>query len=231
MGMGMGVNLGSADVQPLLVSAAWGPELERFRELLALGKASGEVLLAATGIGLVDAAIGMTRCLAEHAPAQVIAIGTAGAAPGSGLAVGDVVVGTAVRLVDAAVVEGRAAMPFGAEALRCDEAMLDVIFAAGARLSPIATTLGVTTDDALAKRLAVIAPVEHLEAYATARACAVLGVPCAIVLGIANVVGAVGREQWKANHVLASARAAEIAHAALPGLLDLRRSTRARSPA
>jgi nucleoside phosphorylase len=96
--------------------------------------------------------------------------------------------------------------------------MVDALFSAGARPCAIANTLSVTTDDAVAAKLGVLAPVEHLEAYAVARTCKALGLPCAIVLGIANIVGSKGREQWRTHHVEASARAAEVAFKALPAL-------------
>lgn len=189
------------------------PELERFQELLK-AEPRANVALDAMGIGLADASTGLTRCIMTRRPTHVLALGTAGAAPRSGLAIGDVVVGQSARLIDPAVVEGRAALPYSAEA-PFDAAMVDALFAAGARPCVIANTLGITTDDALANKLGVLAPVEHLEAFAVARACQVLGVPSTIALGIANFVGSQGREQWRANHVAASARAAEVAFKAL----------------
>ena len=200
----------------LLVTAAWAPELERFRELLA-ESAPKDVTLEPVGIGLVDAGIGLTRCIMTRHPSHILAVGTAGAAPKSGLSIGDVVVGESVRLVDPAVVEGRAALPYASEAA-FDPAMVDAVFSAGARPCVIANPLGITTDDALATKLAVLAPVEHLEAYALARTAHAFGVKCTIVLGIANVVGSKGREQWRANHVRASALAAETAFKALDAL-------------
>ena len=77
---------------------------------------------------------------------------------------------------------------------------------AGGRSVDVATTLGVTTDDALAEALARGArcEVEHLEAFAVAAACAAASVPFAAVLGVANMVGSQGREQWRKNHRAAS---------------------------
>src|SRR6266487_4022495 len=91
----------------LLVVAAWESELLRFRELTP-----STVALDSVGIGLVDAAIGTTRCVMHHVPTHVILLGTCGHAPGSPLAIGDVVVASGVRLIDPAVAEGRAAMPY-----------------------------------------------------------------------------------------------------------------------
>jgi futalosine hydrolase len=208
----------------LVLVAAWEPELERFRALARLD-AQLSVRLDAVGIGLVDATLGMTRCIERHGPAEVMLIGTCGAAPGSGLAIGDVIVASSVRLVDPAVVEGRAAMPFASEPIALDETMIDQVFAAGAREATVVNPLGITTDDALAAKLSALGKVEHLEAYGVARSCQAASIHCAIVLAVANVVGSKGREEWRANHVAASARAGEVAYEAI------RRSTRARSPA
>jgi nucleoside phosphorylase len=66
----------------------------------------------------------------------------------------------------------------------------------------VATTLAITTDDAVAVRAAraTTSHVEHLEAYGVAAACAARGVPFAAALGVANYVGARAREEWRAHH-------------------------------
>jgi nucleoside phosphorylase len=202
----------------LLVVAAWEPELERFR---ALGNdvRNEQLNIEAVGIGLVDCAVGVTRSIARHAPTHVLLLGTCGAAPTAALAIGDVVVGSTVQLVDPATVEHRAALPYAAEPIALDVGLIDALEAGGARRSRIVNPLGITTDDALAATLAAHGDVEHLEAYGVARACALASVACAVVLGVANVVGARGREEWRANHVRASERAAEVASAGIRGWL------------
>lgn len=205
----------------VVVVAAWEPELESFREFISeyIASCSKDLHVAAVGIGLVDATAGTTRALSRHGAVEhVVLLGTCGASPRSGLAVGDVVVGTSVRLVDPASVEGRAAMPFAGEPIALDHEV------AGARPATVANTLGVTTDDALAERLAPLGDVEHLEAYGVARACQLASVRCTVVLGVANAVGSRGRAEWRAHHVEASARAAQAAWA------WLRTSTTRRSP-
>lgn len=205
----------------LLVVAAWEPELERFRTLASA--LPTPPIAGGVGIGLVDAAVGTATLLARHRPSSVLLLGTCGAAPGSGLAIGDVIVGASVSLVDPATTEGRAALPWSpAPIVAADVAPF---VAAGAIASTVATTLGITTDDALATTLAREAATEHLEAYAVARACVLAAVPCTVLLGITNVVGAAGRAEWRANHVAVSARVADVAYEAL------RTSTTARSPA
>jgi nucleoside phosphorylase len=76
----------------------------------------------------------------------------------------------------------------------------------------VATTLAVTVDDAAAARIAqaTTAHVEHLEAYGVAAACAARGIPFAAALGVANEVGARGREEWRAHHRAAAAAAVDV---------------------
>ena len=73
----------------------------------------------------------------------------------------------------------------------------------------VATTLAITTDDDVAAAMgdSVKADVEHLEAFAVGRACELAGVTFSAVLGVANIVGARGREQWRENHARVSALA------------------------
>jgi nucleoside phosphorylase len=202
----------------LLVVAAWEPELARFRERIRdAAPQKIDLVLATLGVGLVEAAIAMTQCVARHQPSAALLIGTCGAfeRPSAlALAPGAVVTGARVRLLDGSTVEGTAALPtpMPAEAI-FDAALRDALVAAGAKSVQIANTVGITTDDALASRLwrAGDHDVEHLEAFAFARACAAAELPCGVALGVANMVGARGREEWLANHVAASARAADVA--------------------
>lgn len=225
----------------LLVVAAWEPELLRFRERLAAAAGAGtlpeaEIALDTVGVGVVEAALGMTRCVMRHRPDVALLLGTAGVLPRPNApSIGDAVVASRVRLLDAAILEGAAQLPAPMPAqVTLDGAAHDALVAAGARSVQIANTVGITVDDVLAARIAGAASVEieHLEAFAFARACAAAGVPCGIVLGVANVVGSRGRAEWLENHSAASARAADVAWDALTALVALavRTSTTARSP-
>lgn len=194
-----------------------------------------EVVLEALGVGLVEAAIVMTQCVARHRPDAALLIGTCGAFGTDALALGAVVAAEGVRLADATVALGTAALPEPMPShATFDVALHDALVATGARSVQIANTLGITTDDELAARLAAGgSDVEHLEAFAFARACAREGVPCAAVLSVANAVGSRGRAEWLAGHVAASASAADLAYDALDAIasaLALRSSTTARSP-
>jgi nucleoside phosphorylase len=206
---------------PVLVVAAFHPELAPLRSALGdrlEGLVGGRACVAkAVGIGLVNAAVGTSTRLAALAPRAVVLIGTCGAYAG-GPAVGEVIAARRVRFVEPAVVEGRAAIPEPMSLVAATDAGLaQALVGAGARLADVATTVGVTTDDALAARIAQASgcEVEHLEAFAVATACAAVGVPFAAALAVANAVGSRARDEWKQNHRAAAERAASVALAAL----------------
>ena len=81
----------------LLVVAAFEPELAPLRA--ALGERLGEhVVLAAVGIGLLEAPLGTIAALDRHQPESLLFVGTAGFYPpstGAPLAIGDLVVAKA----------------------------------------------------------------------------------------------------------------------------------------
>jgi futalosine hydrolase len=200
----------------VLVVAAFAPELEGFEETLG-GAATGDpaaprrVFARPVGIGLVGAACGATRALEAERPRAVVMTGTCGAYAGSGLSIGDVVVGRCVWLVEPAVVLGQAAFPDPVPVrVEAHAPMAAAFAAAGARAVEVATTLAVTTDDGLAARLATCGAVEHLEAFAVASACEAAGVPFAAVLGVANSVGSSGRAEWRAHHAVAGRAACDV---------------------
>jgi len=195
----------------LLVVAAYAPELVGFEGLLGATMSApvGALVVHArpVGIGLVSAATGMAARLADARPRAVVLVGTCGAYPESGLAIGDVVVARKILLVDSAVVDEEAAFPEPMSAeVGTHPAMSAAIAASGGRVADVGTTLAVTTSDALAARLGRVsgALVEHLEAFAVTTACAARGVPFACVLGVANAVGSLGREQWRSHHAVAA---------------------------
>lgn len=190
-----------------LVVAAFPPEID---PLLGLART------ATVGIGLVNASAGATAAIAEHRPGSVILVGTCGAYPRSGLQIGDVVVASRVGLASTAAARGQASLVSSMTAwLEPDPTLTRALDAHGATPATVSTTLAITTDDALAHLLRDTygADVEHLEAYAVAHACAVAKVRFACVLGVANAVGANGRDEWKQNHEHASARVAEVVKA------------------
>lgn len=210
-----------------VVVSAWAPELSRLRALLST-RPEAPVVLQTVGVGLVEAAIGASRILAAHRPERAIFLGTCGRYENARhpVQVLDVVVGSKVSVVDGDVVRGASELPPPMPASAdLDARLADAFAKSGAIPVHIANTIGITVDATTAGELGWRFDVEHLEAFAFARACHALAIPCAVVLGVANDVGPKGREQWKENHVEASARAGDLVARALDTIL--RMSTKA----
>jgi futalosine hydrolase len=203
----------------LLVVAAFLPELAAFRAALG-GEPRGrigtvEVQTAPVGVGLVRAGCGTVTAIEAARPRAVVLIGTCGAYPSSGLSVGDVVVASGARLLEPAVVEGRAAFPTVMDSHLRAHGVLTTALArtsasAPARVVEVMTTLAVTTEDDLALSLGKHGEVEHLEAFAVAAVCDARSVPFLAALGVANRVGRTGRAEWAANHETAGSAAAAL---------------------
>jgi nucleoside phosphorylase len=205
-----------------LVLAAFGPEVA---PLAIRGSRLQRVVV---GVGLVESAIGAAHAIATHRPEGVILVGTAGAFASAHLAIGEVVVSTRLVLSSAAVARDLGAMAPGMiSSLDADASLYSSFAAAGVKRVTVATTLAITTDDALARDVATTsgAHVEHLEAFAVARACAKADVPFCAVLGIANVVGSRGRSEWRAHHKRASSAACEVVSRVIEG-----EATKVKSP-
>jgi nucleoside phosphorylase len=164
---------------------------------------------------------GTARALARSAARRVVLLGSCGAYPGSGLTLLSLVAPRRALAVDAASIEGRAALPH-ALPKQCDSdaTLHDALLASapGVCDGTVATTLGITTDDALAQALARDSGcnVENLEALAVGLACAAQNVAFAALLCCTNEVGALGRSQWAQHH----ARAAELTANALMRWLE-----------
>jgi futalosine hydrolase len=201
----------------LLLLAAFHPELAPLKAVLGDGMRARlggrDVAARVVGIGLPMAAVGAAMQVTEMQPAAVVLLGTCGAYAGSGLALDAVIAARRIRLVDPSVVHGLSQFPDPMSIVTDSHAAAhQVLLRAGARAADVATTLAVTVDDAAAARIAqaTTAHVEHLEAYGVAAACAARGIPFAAALGVANEVGARGREEWRAHHRAAAAAAVDV---------------------
>jgi nucleoside phosphorylase len=201
----------------ILIVSAHLPELSGIRSILgdSFEQRVGNLAVAAStvGIGIPAAAAGMAFELGKRSPRAVVMIGTAGAYAGRGLSIGQVVVGRRFHLVSSAKAAGAGAFPeIMPVAIDADRDLGASIAAKVLHEADIATTLAITTDDAIAANLSqsVDADVEHLEAFGVATACARQGTALAVVLGIANEVGSAAREQWRAHHEAAGSAAAAV---------------------
>jgi futalosine hydrolase len=198
----------------VLILAAFSPELALLRAELGdtmTGVIAGlSVAARVVGVGLPLAAAGAAAHVAEIQPDAVVLVGTCGAYLGASLRIGEVIVARRIHLVDPGSLEGHAQFPEPVcVVLDAHVGMTDALSAGTARPCSVATTLAITINDAVAARIAegIGAQVEHLEAHGVAIACASRGVAFAAALGIANFVGARGREEWRGHHGVAEAAA------------------------
>jgi futalosine hydrolase len=186
------------------------------------------VAAAEVGVGMPAAAAGTARVLARMKPRCAILLGSFGAYPGpASLPIGSLLVPTEMHAIDIATLEGRAALPpVMPQRGECDAALAREIARgkSGITRGVLATTLAITTDDALARELGDRSGccAENLEAVAVALACDAANVPFVALLGCTNQVGSRGRAQWAAEHgraarVTATALLAWLARGA-PGL-------------
>lgn len=153
-----------------------------------LGNIEGFVV----GVGPVVAAATMAARLERDRPTGVVLIGTAGAYAG-GPPIGSAIVAIKLGLSWGVAALGLGYVPRAPAPIESNAAFVAKIDLPRHN----ALTVGaVTTDTALAARLADGWTVEHLEAYAVAWACKAANVPFVAVLGIANQVGPHAHVEW-----------------------------------
>jgi nucleoside phosphorylase len=113
------------------------------------------------------------------------------------------VIARRLHLASTAAADGRGAFPGPmVVAVETDAGLCQGLARETGRRVDVATTLAITTDDDLARRVsdAFACDVEHLEAFAVATACARERVPMAAVLAVANRVGSAARDEWRRYH-------------------------------
>lgn len=222
-----------APATEVLVLAAHAVELEGLAPLLResnspeAGRASvvqlGErrVACAAIGVGLTAAGAGAARAIIEHAPRAVVLIGSFGRYPHSSVVCtpDQAYVAERVRLIDASVALGKGAFPAPMPTdLELDRSLAIGLERHGAkRMSALATTPSITTDDDLGRALGESSRCdgENLEAIAVVQACVLARVPCAVLVACTNEVGSRGRTGWLANHAEAARTTARVLEAFL----------------
>jgi futalosine hydrolase len=224
------------DAGPLLIVAAWAPELRALGRVFSQGKsrapaaagrtATGALsavrvsgaapVRAVVGVGLCEAAAGTARLIERHHPRAIVLVGTAGLYPGSEkaapkLAIGAVALGRTFHLASDAVARQTAYLPepLPAQATSAPDLLQDLIAATGLPVADVACPVGITRAAPVAQllRKTTGAALENLEAFAVARAAAAAGVPFIAILGIANDVGPEGNAQWRAHGTAAAAAA------------------------
>ena len=168
------------------------------------------VRLVPLGVGVVSAALTLGRLTALGLPQAVIMVGSAGALPGSGCGMGDLVAADAEILAELGVVAGPGQGDAGEMGLAgvvqrvaldrslVDEVIASVEPAAGVRRGTLLTVVGVSAQseqaEARARRFHALA--ENMEGYALALAGRAVGFRTAEIRGISNRAGDRNKSRW-----------------------------------
>lgn len=185
------------------------------KEAEALGDIGATIIIS--GVGRTNAAAATTEALLTRGPFDgVICAGIAGALPGSGLAIGDVVIASSCVYAEEGVITptgfqtmadiGFALGDFAGNAVPVSDVMLGA--AGDLRIGAIATVATCSgTDDAareVALRTGAIA--EAMEGAAVVHAARRLGVPAIELRAISNFAGDRANQQWNINAALQALR-------------------------
>jgi futalosine hydrolase len=171
------------DGGPLLIVAAWAPELRALGRVFSQGKsrhpvstgrtASGALsavrvsgaapVRAVVGVGLCEAAAGTARLIERQRPRAVVLVGTAGLYPGAdkdrgapaGLTIGSAVLARTFHLASDSVARQAAYLPepLPAEAASTPELLQEVAAATSLPIVDVACPIGITRAATLAQQL------------------------------------------------------------------------------
>lgn len=192
----------------VLVLAAHAPEFVGLRAHIGdsfHGSIAGSFVVAKTiGVGLAVAGAATANRIHQFSPRAVIALGSCGIYP-SGVEYRplDLVIPHRLQLFDPSVTAGKASFPEPMQTVvEPDGALSAGLLQSAERRchsAVVATTMAITTDDAIARAVfpATGIEAENLELFPVALACRAADIPFAAVLGVTNVVGSTGRTDWR----------------------------------
>ena len=167
-----------------------------------LGDLPGQPL----GLGAVVAAARMGALVERERPDAVVMLGTGGAYPRGGPALGSAIAGRRFGLSAGVAALGLGYVPHPPAPIEADAGLLGLLHLPQV---DVLTVQAITTDADLADRLSDGWQMEHMETYGAAWACARSGVPFVAVLGVTSLVGPDAHTQWLLHRHEAQARARE----------------------
>ena len=205
----------------VLVLAAHAPEFVGLRAHIGdslNGTIGGLFVVAKTiGVGMAVAGPGTATRIQQLSPRAVVVLGSCGIYPSTvEYRPLDIVIPNRLHLFDATVAAGKAAFPEPMQTMiEPDGALTTGLVQSGdgrCRVAPVATTMAITTDDAIARAVhpASGLEAENLELFPIALACRAADVPFGAVLGVTNLVGSTGRTDWRQYQRDAAIAAAEV---------------------
>ena len=200
-----------SDIVVCVATALEGEELPR-----SVGRTG--ITLIRTGVGPVNAAFALTRCLARSSPRAIIACGVGGAYPGSGLALGDVVAAESETYGDLGATSPDGFLDMQALGFPVidqtpplfNRLPLD-LFPATRRV-PFVTCSACTGTDEQAQALVARTggAVESMEGAALVHVARLSRIPVGEIRGISNIAGRRDRAAWRIAEAAAGARRALI---------------------
>jgi futalosine hydrolase len=201
-----------ADIVIVVSTAIEGEGIPR-----AIGRTSIAVL--ETGVGPVNAAFALTRCLTAAPARAVVACGIGGAYAGTGVHIGDVLCASTETYGDlgAATVDGFLDMQaLGFPVIDGENPLYNTLpldLFPAARRVPFVTTTTCTGRDADARAIAARTGgvIESMEGAAIVHVARLMGVPVGEIRGVSNVAGRRDRDTWRVREAAAAAREALVA--------------------
>lgn len=195
----------------LLIPVATSFECALLRERLS---DRADVMILVTGVGPVNAAHAVTMAVAQYRPSQILVCGVAGAYPGSGLTIGDVVsaetecygdLGASspggfldMKALGFAVITGEPPI--------YNELPMQIFpTARRVRFVTMSTCTG-THDAAVAIERRTGGAVENMEGAAVAHVAHLVGIPVGEVRGISNIVTTRDTASWRLKDAATAAQ-------------------------
>ena len=217
----------------ILLVSAWWPECEQLAlwcganrsQPLAAGEtlecAQKDALVVCTGIGVVAAAVCVTRVLADYSSIEsVVFCGTAGHY-NKNVSAGSVFFSAESVFSDAGVVQNKSYFPphrDRSQKLFCSAfADSHFVLPVGVQNAKCLTVPAITEAPDLCTLFLELAELEHLEFHGIAAAAQSAGKKWAGFFGVSNTVGPDSHAQWKKNHLQASLGAQTALYAAIFG--------------
>ena len=201
----------------LLICVATEFEGALLRERIA--GSDGSVAIVRTGVGPVNAAHAVTMFLATTGAQEIITCGVAGAYPGSGLQIGDVVCAASERYGDLGATSPSGFLDMAALGFPVVEAPTPLfnelpmqLFPVDRRVPFVTVSCCTGTDSAardIEKRTA--GAVESMEGAAIAHVAHLHNVPVGEVRGISNIVTDRDTKAWKLKEAAVAAQEAVLA--------------------
>lgn len=200
----------------ILILGAFPPEITPLRRALRGNRGTAFGL---TGIGPINAAVAVSKYLAEYRPRHVVFVGSVGAVSTKTKLL-SVISAKSASMIDPCELLGKTeTLAVGYPIIGADRRWLKRM----TKLTPelihagVYTTVGLTRSKSLANKIGKDSrgEFESLELYGLAAACKAAGIPWNSIQVVTNHLGPNGHTEWKRNYK----KAAEITAKLVPSLV------------